>query len=204
MGADEQGGVQVQTEGRVQRLRERAPKGVQEHHCVRHAVEGQRSFLALQEHTDSGAGRRRHRGLSVVMPGSVSGLGAPQTPRVLVAPQQAGLSTAFTSDTSVGDANVDPSPAPPLHLPVAGTTKLALPAQDLGHRIKALRVRWVGLGLLATVGTLGPLEEDQGRVGGIRVQRQTTRNWGEKIREGVYGEGTEIFTVANSNLRVWP
>lgn len=178
MGADEQGGVQVQTEGWVQRLRERAPKGVQEHHCVRHAVEGQRSFLALQEHTDSGAGRRRHRGLSVVMPGSVSGLGAPQTPRVLVAPQQAGLSTAFTSDTSVGDANVDPSPAPPLHLPVAGTTKLALPAQDLGHRIKALRVRRVGLGLLATVGTLGPLEEDQGRVGGIRVQRQTTRNWG--------------------------
>lgn len=133
MGANEQGGVQVQAEGRVQRLRERATKGVQEHHCVRHAVEGQRSFLALQEHADSGTGRCSHRGLTIVMPGSVSSMCTPQPPRVLVAPQQTGFSATFASDTSVGDTDVDPSPAPPLHLPVVGTTKLALPAQDLGH-----------------------------------------------------------------------
>lgn len=133
MGADEQGGVQVQAEGRVQRLRERAAKGVQKQHCVRHAVEGQRSFLALQEHADSGAGRRGHRGLAVVVPGSIPGVRAPQPPRVLVAAQQAGFATTFAPDTAVGDADVDPSAAPPLHLPVAGTTKLALPAQDLGY-----------------------------------------------------------------------
>lgn len=173
-GADKQGRVQVQAERRVQWLGERATKGVQEHHCVRHTVEGQRSFLAFQEHADSGAGWRSHRGLAVVMPGGISSVCTPQPPRVLVAPQQAGFSTAFASDTSVGYTDVDPSPAPPLYLPVAGATKLALPAEDLGHRIKTLGVRRVGLGLFTTVGTLGPLLENQSRVGCIRVQRQTT------------------------------
>lgn len=133
MRADEQGGVQVQAEGWVQWLREWATKGVQEHNCVRHTVEGQRSFLALQEHANSGTGWCRDCGLAVVMPGGIPSMCAPQPPRVLVAPQQAGFSATFASDASVCDANVHPSPAPPLHLPVAGTTKLALPAQDLCH-----------------------------------------------------------------------
>lgn len=133
MGADEQGGVQVQAEGRVERLSELALKSVQEHHCVRHAVEGQSPLLALQEHADPGAGRGSHRGLAVVVPSGISRMRAPQPPGVLVAPKQAGLSAPFASDTSVCDADVDPSSAPPLHLPVAGTGKLTLLAQDLRH-----------------------------------------------------------------------
>lgn len=180
LGADDQGGVQIQAEGRVQRLRERAAEGVQEHHCVRHTVEGQSSFLPFQEHTDPRAGRCSHCGFSIVVPGGISSVCTPQPPRVLIASQEAGLSASFASDSAVGDTNVNPSSAPPLHLPVAGATKLALLAQDLGHRIKSLGVRGVGLGLLATVGTLAPLQENQSRVGCIQVQRQTTRNWRER------------------------
>lgn len=80
MGADEQGGVQVQAEGWIQRLREGTAEGVQQYYCVRHAVEGQRSFLALQEHADPGAGRRGHRGLTVVVPGGVPSVRTPQPP----------------------------------------------------------------------------------------------------------------------------
>lgn len=142
---------------------------MQQHHGVRYAVEGQRPLVALQEHPDPGAHRRRHSGLAVVVPGGISGVRAPQPPRVVIAPQQTGLPPTFTSDTPVGDADVHPPAAPPLHLPVAGVAELSLPAQNLGHRVKALRVLGVGLGLLATVGTLRPLQEDQGRVGRIGV-----------------------------------
>lgn len=108
-------------------------KSVQEDHGVRDAVKGQCSFLALQKHGDPGAGRCSDRGFTVVMPCSISSMCTPQPPRVFVAPKQAGLSATFAANTSVGDAYVDPSAASPLHLPVAGSTELALPAQDLCH-----------------------------------------------------------------------
>lgn len=47
-GADQQGGVQIQTESWIQRLGELEVKRVQEHHSVRHTIEGQGPFLVLQ------------------------------------------------------------------------------------------------------------------------------------------------------------
>lgn len=167
--ADQQGGVEVQPERRIQRLREETAKGVQQHHGVRYAVEGQRPLVTLQKHTDPGADGCGHRGLPVVMPGSVSSVRAPQPPGVVIATQQTGLPPTFASDAPVGDPDVHPATPPPLHLPVASIAKLTFPAQNLGHRVKPLLVRGVRLGLLATVGTQPPLQEDQGGMGGIGV-----------------------------------
>lgn len=108
-------------------------ESVQEHHGVRDAVKRQISFLALQKHADPGGGRCSDCGLAVIVPCGISSMTTPQPPRVFIAPKQAGLPATFASDPSVGDAYVDPPTASPLHLPVAGTTKLALPAQDLCH-----------------------------------------------------------------------
>lgn len=187
MGADEQSRVQVQAESWIQWLRERAAKGVQENYCVWYTVERQRSFLPFQKHTNPRAGWCSYCGFTVVVPGSVSSVCTPQPPRVLVPSQQAGFPPTFASDPSVGDTDINPSSSSPLHLPVARTTELALPAQDLSHRIKALRVRGVWLGLLATVGTLGTLKKNQGGVGCVRVQGQTTWTWRiyRKTRNGV-------------------
>lgn len=167
--ADNQGRVKIQPKRRIQRVWEQAAKSVQQHHGVRYAVEGQRPLVTLQKHTDPGACWRGHGGLTVVMPGSISSMCAPQTPRVLIATQQTWLSPTFASNTPVSDADVDPPAAPPLHLPVASITKLSFPAQNLSHWVKALWVRWVRLRLLATVGTLMPLQEKQSGVGSIRV-----------------------------------
>lgn len=142
---------------------------MQQHHGVRYAVEGQRPLVTLQKHTNPGAHRGGHRGLTVVMPGSISSVCAPQPPRVLIATQQTRFSPTFASDAPVRDADVDPPTSPPLHLPVDGIAELSFPAQDLGHRVKTLLVRGVRLGLLATVGPLTPLQENQGGVGGIGV-----------------------------------
>lgn len=98
MWADEQGGVQVQAESRVQRLGELALKGVEEHHRVRNAVERQGPFLSLQQNPDPRAGRGGHRGLAVVVPRRVACMRAPQPPGVLVTAEQAGPSAAFASD----------------------------------------------------------------------------------------------------------
>lgn len=108
-------------------------ESVQEHHGVRDAVKGQSSFLALQKHAYPGGGRCSDRGLAVIVPCSISSMTTPQPPRVLIAPKQAGLPATFAPDPTVGDAYVNPPTSSPLHLPVAGTTKLALPAQDLRH-----------------------------------------------------------------------
>lgn len=167
--ADQQGGVKVQPERRIQRLREETAESVQQHHAVRYAVEGQRPLVTLQKHTNPGADGRGHRGLAVVMPGSVSSVRAPQPPGVVIATQQTGFPPTFASDAPVRDPDVHPPAPPPLHLPVASIAKLSFPAQYLGHRVKPLLVSRVRLGLLATVGTQTPLQEDQGGVGGIGV-----------------------------------
>lgn len=167
--ADNQGGVEVQPERRIQRLWEQTAKSVQQHHGVGYAVKGQRPLVTLQKHTNPVAHRRCHRGLTVVMPGSISRVCAPQPPGALIATQQTWFSPTFTSDALVRDADVDPPTAPPLHLPVAGIAKLSFPAQNLGHWVKTLWMRGVRLGLLATVGTLTACQENQGRVGGIGV-----------------------------------
>lgn len=75
-------------------------------------------------------------------------------------------------------------PSPPLHLPVAGPSKLALPTEDLGHGVEAQGVEGVALGLLSTVSPLGTLQEEQGGVGRVWVQGQTTGAWRER-EEGV-------------------
>lgn len=202
VGADEQGGVQVQAEGRVQRLGERAAEGVQQYHRVRHAVEGQRPLLPLYEDADAGAGRGGHRGLAVVVPGGVAGVRAPQPPRVLVAPQQAGLPAAFASDAPVGDADVHPAAALPLHLPVAGAAELALLAQHLGHRVEALWVGGVGLGLLTAVGPLRALQQDQSRVGRVRVQGQTRWNWSREKKRWNSLRGRPLYGFMSINRKL--
>lgn len=106
---------------------------MQQHHGVRYAVEGQRPLVTLHKHTNPGAHGRGHRGLTVVMPGSVSSVCASQPPRVVIATQQTRFSPTFAPDAPVGDTDVDPAASPPLHLPVAGIAKLSFPAQNLGH-----------------------------------------------------------------------
>lgn len=85
--ADEQSGVQVESKGGIQRLSEGAPECVQQHHRVRHAVEGERPLLSLQVNANARAGGRRHRGLTVVMPRGVTSVSAAQPPGVLITTQ---------------------------------------------------------------------------------------------------------------------
>ena len=174
----DQCGVQVQAEGGVQRLGEGPLEGVQQREHVRHAVERQRPPVALQEHGHARARRRRHRGLAVVVPRRVARVRAAQAPRVLVAAQQAGLAAALAADAAVGDAHVHPAPATPLHLPVAGARELALAAQHLGHRVEALGVQGVGLGLLPAVGPRRRApQQHQGGVGRVGVQGEAAGDW---------------------------
>ena len=171
--ADEESGVQVQPEGRIQRLGEGASEHVQQLHGVGQPVERQLALVPVQEDADARAGLGGHRDLAVVVPGGVAGVRAAQAPRVVVAAQQAGLAAPLAPDGPVGDPDVHPAATLPLHLPVAGAAKLALLAQDLGHAVEAQRVQGVRLGLLAAVGTLRAVHEEQGGVGCVGVKGQT-------------------------------
>lgn len=172
--ADEERGVQVQPECRVERLGERAAEGVQQLHGLSQPEERQLALVPVQVDADARAGLGRHRDLTVVVPGGVAGVRAAQAPRVVVAAQQTGLAAALAPDGPVGHTHVHPPAALPLHLPVAGAAKLALLAQHLGHAVKAQRVRRVRLGLLAAVGTLGAVHQEQGRMCSFGVKGQAT------------------------------
>ena len=131
---------------RIERLSECGLESVQEGHCVRDAIKGQRAGIKVQIHSYSGGVGGSYCSFIVIVPGSVTGTRAEQTPGLVIVSKATGIIPSFPADSFICGSYNSPSPTP-LNLPVTASPRQTLSAKHLGIAIKSLRVIRISLGL---------------------------------------------------------
>lgn len=118
------------TECRVERLSKYSLGFVQKPHAIGDTVKGKCSRCIIQADADTGGNRGWKICALVVVYKGEFGVGAVQTPGLVVPAQTALIAVAFTADPPVGNSNVY-FRSLPVHLPVAASPSYTVPAQHL-------------------------------------------------------------------------
>lgn len=122
------------TKSRVDGFSKGGEDSVQKSHAIIDAVECKDSTCVVQVDTDTGHRWTGELRAPVVVHERVLGVGAVQTPGLVVPAQAAVVPVPFAADSPVGDGHVDLRP-PPVHLPVAASPRHTLSAQHLEERV---------------------------------------------------------------------
>lgn len=108
---------------------------MQKPHAIRDTVKGQGASCIVQVHANTGRDCRRNVCALVAVYEGELGVGAVQTPGVVVPAQTAFVAISLTADPPVGYGNVYFS-SPPVHLPVTASPSHAVPAQHLQQNVQ--------------------------------------------------------------------
>ncbi|RXM92649.1 hypothetical protein EOD39_19911, partial [Acipenser ruthenus] len=129
---------------RIERLSECGLESVQEGHCVRDAIKGQRAGIKVQIHSYSGGAGGSYCSFIVIVPGRVTGIRAVQTPGPVTESKEKGKILSFPADSFICDSYRSPSPTA-LNLPVTASPRQTLSAKHLIPVVKSLWVIGISL-----------------------------------------------------------